>query len=575
MNLLVKGTSGPLAGEVQVPNSKYHAHRALILASLAPGTSRILGLSDARHVEYTMDVLRALGTKIEVEDQTLVVTGGPYRVKRKVVSVGSSGSTLYFMIGLASLADAPITLTAQKYFRRRPVGPLLEALAAMGVRFESAQGCPPIGITPGQPRGGRIVIPGTLSQWISGLLLLAPFAKEPTIIEVEGELNERPYIALTAEMMRAFDLHVHIATDWRRFEVDPGQQARPATVELPPDIGSAAFGLAVTAIHPSNVLFRGLQKLPGELPDHPEGAFMEIVREMGLPMTFDESARAVRVKHDGVELRGVHVDCRDIPDMLPILSTLGTFAKGETVLENIRHVRLKESDRVAAMLQLNRMGGQLELHDDRLVAHGVSQLFGARLSSFNDHRILMSLAVAASRAEGQSTLTYPHAYRISYPRFLDAMRSIGVAMSISDAPPNVRRFAPKRDRQMLKPDRAAQLTVDDLLRRHVREMPRALAVIETGDGGDTTLTWQELLDAVERTATLLLQLDVRPGERVAYQLPNCLEFVVVSLATLRVGAICCPLMPIFREREIAFCLRRSGARVLVVPNESSWPPSRR
>ncbi|MGA8098972.1 MAG: 3-phosphoshikimate 1-carboxyvinyltransferase [Candidatus Cybelea sp.] len=568
MNLLVKGTSGPLTGQVQVPNSKYHAHRALILASLAPGTSRIFGLSDARHVEYTMDVLRALGTKIDVDDQTLLVTGGPYHVRRKVVSVGSSGSTLYFMIGLASLADAPITLSAQKYFRRRPVGPLLEALAQMGVRFESANGCPPVAIAPCRPRGGRIVIPGTLSQWISGLLLLAPFASERTVIEVEGELNERPYIALTAEMMRAFDLHVRISPDWRRFEIEPGQQARPATVELPPDIGSAAFGIAVTAIHPSDVLFRGLQKMPGELPDHPEGAFMEIAREMGVPMTYDEGERALRVKHDGVELRGVRVDCRDIPDMLPILSTLGTFAKGETVLENIRHVRLKESDRVAAMLQLNRMGGHLELHDDRLVAHGVSQLRGAHLSSFNDHRILMSLAVAASRAEGQSTLTYPHAYRISYPRFLEAMRSIGVPMSISDGPSNGRRPSTKPDRQMLKPDRAARLRLDELLRKHADEMPRELAVVETRDGSDATLTWQELLDRVERTATLLLALGVRRGECVAYQLPNCLEFVIVSLATLRVGAICCPLMPIFREREVAFCLRRSGARVLFVPDEA-------
>ena len=99
----------------------------------------------------------------------MLVAGGPYHVKRKVVSVGSSGSTLYFMIGLASLADAPVTLTAQKYFQRRPVGPLLEALSEMGVTFESNGGCPPITVFPGQPRGGNIVIPGTLSQWISGL----------------------------------------------------------------------------------------------------------------------------------------------------------------------------------------------------------------------------------------------------------------------------------------------------------------------------------------------------------------------------------------------------------------------
>ncbi len=568
MNLLVKGTSGPLTGEVEVPNSKYHAHRALILASLAPGTSRILGLSDARHVQFTMDVLRALGTKIEVEGQTLLVSGGPYHVKRRVVSVGSSGSTLYFMIGLASLADSPVTLTAQKYFRRRPVGPLLDALAHLGVRFESAGGCPPIAISPSRPRGGTIVIPGTLSQWISGLLLLAPFATEPTAIEVEGELNERPYIALTVQMMRAFNLHVRISPDWRRFDVEPGQQPRPATVALPPDIGSAAFGLAVTALHPSDVLFRGLQELPGELPDHPEGAFMEIVREMGLPIEYDTHAHAVRVRHDGIELRGIRVDCRDIPDMLPILSTLGTFAKGQTVLENIAHVRLKESDRVAAMLQLNRMGGHLELHDDRLVAHGVSQLFGAHLSSFNDHRILMSLAVAASRAEGQSTLTYPNAYRISYPRFLDAMRSIGVPMTTSDAPANARHSGGKNAAAIPKPDRAAALTINELLDRNAKESPVGLAVVETREGSDVALTWEELLERVERTATLLLNLGVRYGERVAYQLPNQLEFVIISLAVLRIGAVCCPLMPIFREREIAFCLRRSRARILFVPDEA-------
>ncbi|MGA7355772.1 MAG: 3-phosphoshikimate 1-carboxyvinyltransferase, partial [Candidatus Cybelea sp.] len=566
MNLLVKGTSGPLTGEVVVPNSKYHAHRALILASLAPGTSRIIGLSDARHVQYTMDVLRALGTKIATEGATLKVTGGPYSVKRKVVSVGSSGSTLYFMIGLASLADAPITLTAQKYFRRRPVGPLLDALAQMGIRFESTAGCPPIAIDPHRPRGGTIVIPGTLSQWISGLLLLAPFAKERTIIEVEGELNERPYIALTVEMMRVFGLHVRIAPDWRRFEIEPCQQAHPANVALPPDIGSAAFGLAVTAIHPSDVLFRGLRTLPAELPDHPEGAFMEIVREMGLPMAYDVEAGAIRVRHDGIELRGMRIDCRDIPDMLPILATLGTFAQGETILENIRHVRLKESDRVAAMLQLNRMGGRLKMEDDRLVVHGVSQLFGTRLSSFNDHRILMSLAVAASRAEGQSSLTYPNAYRISYPRFLEAMRSIGVPMSISDAPANGRSSV-KPASPMLKPDRATLFTLDELLAGIARDRPQEIAAVEARQSSDATLTWKELYDRSERAAMLLLELGVGPGECVAYQLPNCLEFIVVTLATLRIGAICCPLMPIFREREVAFCLRRSRARVLVVPDE--------
>src|SRR5580704_12870614 len=117
MNLLVKGTSGPLTGEVDVPNSKYHAHRALILASLAPGTSRIEGLSDAGHVRYTIQALRRLGTKIDIDGDTFIVRGDPYRPSRPDVSVGSSGTTLYFLTGLASLATAPVTIVGQKYFQ--------------------------------------------------------------------------------------------------------------------------------------------------------------------------------------------------------------------------------------------------------------------------------------------------------------------------------------------------------------------------------------------------------------------------------------------------------------------------
>ncbi|MBV9027475.1 MAG: AMP-binding protein, partial [Candidatus Eremiobacteraeota bacterium] len=299
---------------------------------------------------------------------------------------------------------------------------------------------------------------------------------------------------------------------------------------------------------------------------HPEGAFLDIVAEMGLAMAYDAQARAVRVNHSGIDLRAVRVDCRDIPDMLPVLATLGTFARGRTILENIRHVRLKESDRVAAMLQLNRMGGRLNIDDDRLTIDGVGQLRGAKLSSFNDHRILMSLAVAGSRADGQTTLTYPNAYRISYPRFLDAMRSIGVPMSVVDRPANGQRTASKAP--LLKPNAAAATTLIEQLRKHAGERPDELAVVEAAEDHDRVLSWGALNDRVDRTATLLLQLGVAPGESVAFQLPNSLDFVVVALAALRVGAICCPLMPIFREREVLFCLRRSRARVLFVPDQA-------
>ncbi|WP_433687446.1 3-phosphoshikimate 1-carboxyvinyltransferase [Micromonospora carbonacea] len=569
MRLVIKGTSEPLVGELDIPASKYHAHRALMLASLADGTSRIHGACGAGHVRHTIAALRDLGTSITVDDDTFVVRGGPYRPVRREVSVGSSGTTLYFLTGLAALAGSPVTITGQKYFRRRPIGPLLDALAGIGVEIGSTGGLLPIRVPARPPTGGRVEIPGTLSQWISSLLLVGPFATGPTVVDVVGPFNERSYVDLTIAMMRRFGLHVTVGADGRRFEIEPGQRATPAEIHLPPDVGAAAFGLAAAALHPSDVLFRGLPAGPSGEVDHPEADLLDHLREMGLPLLRDPATGWTRVRHDGSRLTGVRVDCRAVPDMLPVLSVLGAHARGSTILENVAHVRLKESDRVAAMLQLNRMGGRVRLDADRLVCDGVDRLREADLSSFNDHRVLMALAVAASRASGESRLTYPNAHRISYPQFLDQMNAVGLNMSVDRAPvgrPPADR-EPARPAALPSPARLAATGPADLVRRHAHARPDAAAVIEAASPGRPggVLTWGELDRRADAAAALLLKLGVAPGEVVAWQLPNWHEFVVLTLATLRVGAVCCPMMPFFREREVDDLLRRSRARVFVVP----------
>ncbi|MFE2979016.1 3-phosphoshikimate 1-carboxyvinyltransferase [Streptomyces sp. NPDC059258] len=564
MHLLVSGGPGRLVGDIRVPASKYHAHRALILASLADGVSRIHGLTQARHVQYTVEFLRDLGVRITTEGDTFVVhgLGGVYHPRRDSISAGSSGTTLYFMIGLAALADRPVSVTGQKYFRRRPVGPLLEALRQMGVDLTSADGCPPIQVRPGTPTGGRIRIPGTLSQWISGLILLAPFAAGPTVIEVEGELNERPYLELTVAMMRQFGLRVDVSQDWRRFAVEPGQRARAQDLTLPPDIGSAAFAIAAAALHPADVLLRGITTLDGGPADHPEVHFLDVARAMGVPMEIESDGGGLRIRHDGVTLRGTAVDCRDMPDMLPVLATLAAFAEGETVFEHVAHTRLKESDRAAAMTQLNAMGANLELSGDTLRVRGTTSLSGTRLSSFNDHRVLMALAVAATRADGPSTLSYPNAYRISYPGFLTDLSRLGLSMTVEQS---AARAGRARTRKPATAAAAALRGLPDRLAEHARTRPDETAVVTAHSDHETRLSWRELASEVDRAATLLLRLGVAPGERVAYQLPNQGEFVVMTLAALRIGAVCCPIMPFFREREVGFALRRSGARVLLLP----------
>ncbi len=568
MYLSVLGTHAQIDGEAEVPNSKYHAHRALILASLAHGTSRITGLTDARHVQYTVDLLQDLGIRIETDDGGFVIHGGRYRPRGEVISAGSSGSTLYFMLGLAALSETDVVVTGQKYFQHRPIGPLLEALRQMGVDASSSDDCPPIAVKAKRPTGGEVHISGTLSQWISGLILLAPFATGKTTIIVDGTLNERNYIDLTIRMMRQFGLEVAASEDGLRYEVEPDQTAHPADLVMPPDIGSAAFGVAVAAIHPANILLRGLRHTRAAQVDHPEADFLDIARAMGVSMEVDERAGGTRIVHDSARLKPVTINCRDIPDMLPILSVMASFADGETRFTHVEHVRLKESDRVTAMLQLNSMGGDVDFDGSTLRVRGVPSLYAADLSSFNDHRVLMALAVAASVAEGRTTLTYPHAYRISYPRFLESMNAFGLDMQVmKNHVPNGKLPRAGGAAAQAAVDRAARITGEAWVQRWAEEKPDDIAVVDARAETSSYLTWAELNTRIDRAAALLLSLDVAAGDRVAVQLPNWVEFVVIAVATMRIGAVVCPIMPIFRSREVAFALRRSRAKVFVVPEE--------
>ncbi|MER2138455.1 MAG: hypothetical protein ABS909_11435, partial [Arthrobacter sp.] len=421
-----------------------------------------------------------------VDGGTYIVHGGPYRPARDEVSAGSSGTTLYFMVGLAALGSRDVTVTGQKYFQRRPINPLLQALAQMGLDVASTTGCPPIRVRAQRPAGGEVHIAGTLSQWISGLLLLAPFAQRPTTVVVDGTLNERSYVELTVQMMRRFGLRVDVQDDWHRFDIPPGQQAVPTDIRMPEDVGSAAFGLAAAALHPADLLLRGLHSVRAEGADHPEAHFLDIAAAMGLPMAYDAAADGVRVRHEGLHLVPADIDCRSVPDMLPVLSAMAACADGESVLRNVDHVRLKESDRVAAMAQLGSMGAGVRMAGSDLIIRGARTLTAADLSSFNDHRVLMSLAVAASGAVGRSTLSYPNAYRISYPEFLEAMNSFGLSMQVVQGPVPRRPARNSAYRSASRtaqgtapaPDEAARIPASDWVHRWAAERPDSTAVAD-------------------------------------------------------------------------------------------------
>ncbi len=309
--------------------------------------------------------------------------------------------------------------------RNRPIGPLLEALGILGIRTEANRSRLPVTVHPGKPTGGDVYIKGILSQWISGLLIVAPFAQNQTTVHVQDPFNERTYIRLTTSMLKDFGIHVDVLDDERRYVIAPGQQYRPATVMIDADLSSAAFPLIYAALHEGTVRLNRLRG-PGS---HPEGRILEILREMEVDLQFTDDS--VVIRNDGRRPRAVEVDMKDIPDLIPALSTLCALSKGTSVLKNIGPGRLKESDRVRAMLQLRKMGAKIEEQDDSLIITGVDQLTGADVSSFNDHRVLMSFAIAGSTANGETNLTFPNAYKISYPDFLTDLSALGLTWSIS------------------------------------------------------------------------------------------------------------------------------------------------
>ncbi|RYM04956.1 3-phosphoshikimate 1-carboxyvinyltransferase [Sporolactobacillus sp. THM7-7] len=427
--LMVSKYEGNIKGNVRVPPSKYHLHRALIFASLADGQSTITGKSDCLHIRDTLHSLSDFSIRVSKTTHGYVVHGGSYVPRNGLIRVGSSGTTSQFLLGLGSLSQGgPATFDGHRALKARPMKPLIQALTDMGLKLEAANGDRlPVTVYPGLPKGGRISIPGTLSQWISGLLILAPFASHDTIVEAIPPLNEKTYIHLTMDMMRQFGVEVSEHENGRMWTVPAGQTYRPCDIAIEPDVSSAAFLLLLAALHPCDLVLEGIS----DEGSHPEGRILAIIKQMGIPLEENRENNTIRIQHDGIRpAADFEVDMKDIPDLIPAMSVLAALSKGKTVMKNIGPGRLKESDRVKAMLQLNKMGADIREEGDRLIIHGKPSLHAASISTYNDHRVEMAFAIAATRAEGKTDLTFPNAYKISYPEFLGQMTQLGLDMRI-------------------------------------------------------------------------------------------------------------------------------------------------
>jgi 3-phosphoshikimate 1-carboxyvinyltransferase len=410
----LRTAAGPLDAVVAVPGSKSIANRALICAALADGYSELTGVPSGDDTTAMTSGLAALGVAVSVVGDRAAVagTGGRLTGVPARVDAGLAGTTSRFLTAVATLADGPVTIDGEAPLRRRPMGPLHDALLALGadVRAEVEAGCLPVTITGGLRRGGRIELPGDVSsQFLTALMLIAPLLEGGVEVALTTPLVSVPYVELTATVMTAFGSGPIEIDDDRVVVPRGGYRGRPYSIE--PDASSASYPLAMAAVAGGHVRIAGL---------HPASAqgdviFVELLARMGCRVDDGRAGLAVARDPAGA-LRGIDVDLRDSSDLVPTLAVVAAAASTPTRIRGVGFIRTKESDRLADLaVELAKTGAAVRVDDDGLTIDPVG-LHGARLDPHHDHRLAMAFGVLGSWVDGIE-VTDPDVVSKSWPEY--------------------------------------------------------------------------------------------------------------------------------------------------------------
>lgn len=414
-----------LRGTVPANPSKSAAHRALVAAAFAAEPTDLAGLGESVDIQATAGCLHALAAALGVPhgvgaSPVFGLAPVPLRTvaPRSVLDCHESGSTLRFLMPVAAALGVSAEFRASGRLPSRPLGPLADEMARHGVMFPDGRGFPLR--MEGRLAPGRFSLPGDVSsQYFTGLLLALPVLDGDSEIVVETPLQSVGYIDLTLSILRAFG--VEAVREPGRFLVLGGQRYRsPGRFSIEGDWSSAAFWLCAGALG-SDLAAGGLN------PRSAQGdrAVMDILSRMGADVGYDAAGRAYA--RPGMGLRGCEIDVAQIPDLMPVLAVVAAAAEGETRFVNAARLRIKESDRLGVMADVaSRLGAETKAGEDFLWIRGTGGLLrGGRFSSHNDHRIAMSLAVAATVADGPVVIDGAEAVAKSYPDFWDRYQSIG------------------------------------------------------------------------------------------------------------------------------------------------------
>lgn len=411
---------------VSVPGSKSLTQRALIAAALARGTSQLHGPLASEDTHYTMAALRAMGVACDDSDPDCWLVegkGGRIVAPPQPIYLGNNGTATRFLTSVAGLGQGRFHITGSERMAQRPILPLMQALQGWQVDITSdgGSGCPPLTIQGKGLSGGKTVLPeGKSSQYLSSLLLVAPYAAAPAELEVQGEILSKPYVTMTLAVMADFGIRVEAAPGLNFFRIPQGQyQGRSYQIEGDASGASYFWGAAAVTGGRVTVANVPVPSLQGD------AQLLPYLARMGCRIEQRESGIALI---GTTALEGIEVDMGDMPDVAPTLAVVAAFAEGTTVINNIAHLRIKECDRVSAVVtELRKMGAQVEEEHDRMIIHGQAggrNLHGARIDTYNDHRMAMCFAVAGLRIPGIE-ITGEDCVAKSFPDFWERFGRMG------------------------------------------------------------------------------------------------------------------------------------------------------
>ena len=412
-----------ISGHITCPANKSYSHRAIFLASLAGNNSKIDNVLFSADTVATIEACRNFGAEIE-EINTTIIVKKPIKMDIIVpeIDAKNSGTTIRIASGIASLFTREITLTGDSSLQKRPMQPLLDALESIGAKCNSTNGMPPIKIT-GRILGGDVSIPGNFSsQFISALLICAPLTEKGINLTIEGNLVSKPYLDATIATMKNFGVTVQTLIPYKKYSIAP-QVYKPSTFTVPMDFSSLALLLSASVLNGEDVIIHGRM---GNLPQG-DKVFIDIIEQLGVKVSIKEDQISIQSPK---KLNGGRFDLSNSPDLLPPLAILALKTTNPIEIINVKHARLKETDRILILArELVKIGIRVQEKEDGLILESPNESRGALLNSENDHRLFMAFCISGMYV-GNCIVTDHESVAVSYPDFINEMNRLGAKILV-------------------------------------------------------------------------------------------------------------------------------------------------